>query len=49
VGFGAGERTRGAWWASGLVLGAAILTLFNLFEKRRNDVLKVLAALRRWR
>jgi hypothetical protein len=38
-----------AWWASGIVLGAAILTLFALFEKRRNDVLKVLDALRRWR
>jgi hypothetical protein len=37
------------WWASGIVLGAAILTLFALFEKRRNDVLKVLDALRRWR
>jgi hypothetical protein len=37
------------WWASGIVLGAVILTLFALFEKRRNDVLKVLDALRRWR
>jgi hypothetical protein len=36
------------WWASGIVLGAAILTLFALFEKRRNDVLKVLDALKRW-
>jgi hypothetical protein len=31
------------------VLGAAILTLFALVEKRRNDVLQVLDALRRWR
>ena len=38
-----------AWRASGIVLGAAILTLFALFEKRRNDVLEVLDALRRWR
>ena len=37
------------WWASGIALGAAILTLFALFEKRRNDVLKVLDALKRWR
>jgi hypothetical protein len=31
------------------VLSAAILTLFALFEKRRNSVLRVLDALRRWR
>ena len=37
------------WWASGIVLGAAILTLFALFGKRRNGVLRVLDALRRWR
>jgi hypothetical protein len=37
------------WLASGIVLGAAILALFGLFEKRRNDVLRVLDALRRWR
>ena len=37
------------WWASGIVLGAVILTLFALFEKRRNDVLKMIDDLRRWR
>jgi hypothetical protein len=37
------------WWASGIALGAAALTLFALFEKRRHDVLKVLEALRGWR
>src|SRR5207237_2805668 len=37
------------WWASGIVLGAAILTLFALFEKRRNDVARVLEAIRQWR
>jgi hypothetical protein len=37
------------WWASGIVLGAAILTLFALFEKRRNDVLRMLEEIRRWR
>jgi hypothetical protein len=36
------------WWASGLVLGIAILTLFALLEKRRNDVLKMLAEIKRW-
>jgi hypothetical protein len=27
------------WWASGIVLGVAILALFAVFEKRRNDLL----------
>ena len=44
-----GRSQAWAWWASGIVLGAAILTLFALVEKRRNDVLQVLDALRRWR
>jgi hypothetical protein len=37
------------WWASGIVLGAAILTLFALFEKRRNDVLKLFDEIKRWK
>jgi hypothetical protein len=37
------------WWASGIVLGAAILTLFALFEKRRNDVLRVIEEIKAWR
>jgi hypothetical protein len=37
------------WWASGIVLGVAILTLFALFEKRRNDVLKLIDEIKRWR
>lgn len=36
------------WWASGIVLGAAILTLFAVFEKRRNDVLRLLEEIKRW-
>ena len=36
------------WWASGIVLGAAILTLFAVFEKRRNDVLHLLEEIKRW-
>jgi hypothetical protein len=36
------------WYASGIVLGAAILALFAVFEKRRNDVLGVVERLRRW-
>jgi hypothetical protein len=36
------------WYVSGIVLGAAILALFALFEKRRNDVVKVVQELKRW-
>jgi hypothetical protein len=43
-----GRAQAWEWWASGIVLGAAVLTLFALFEKRRNGVLKLLDSLRRW-
>jgi hypothetical protein len=36
------------WWASGIVLGVMILILFALFEKRRNDMLKLLDNMKRW-
>jgi hypothetical protein len=36
------------WWASGIVLGAAILALFAVFEKRRNDVLRIVEDIKRW-
>jgi hypothetical protein len=36
------------WYACGIVLGAAILTLFAVFEKRRNDVLHMLEQLKQW-
>jgi hypothetical protein len=36
------------WWASGVVLGLGILALFGVFEKRRNDVLRLLDEVRRW-
>lgn len=42
------ERHIWVWWASGIVLGAAIIGLFALFEKRRNEVLRVLEQLRKW-
>jgi len=35
-------------WSSGIVLGVAILTLFGIFEKRRNDVLRMVEELKRW-
>jgi hypothetical protein len=37
------------WWASGIVLGALILALFAVFEKRRQDVLRLLDDFRQWR
>jgi hypothetical protein len=36
------------WWACGIVLGAAILALFAVFEKRRNDVVEMLERFRGW-
>ena len=36
------------WYVSGIVLGAAILALFAVFEKRRNDVLAVVDRVRSW-
>jgi len=37
------------WWASGIVLGAAILALFAFFEKRRQHVLHLVEDFRTWR
>ena len=42
------RRQTWVWWACGIVLGAAILALFALFEKRRQAVLEVVAQLHRW-
>jgi hypothetical protein len=36
------------WWACGIVLGASILALFALFEKRRTDVVDLLDRFRQW-
>jgi hypothetical protein len=36
------------WWVSGIVLGVAILAVFAVFEKRRNDVLRLIEEIRRW-
>lgn len=36
------------WWASGVLLGVLILALFGLFEKRRNDVLRMIEDFKRW-
>ena len=36
------------WWAFGIVTGAAILVMFGLFEKRRNDLIQVGKRMREW-
>jgi hypothetical protein len=36
------------WWVSGIVLGVAILALFAVFEKRRNDVLRLIDEFKHW-
>jgi hypothetical protein len=36
------------WWASGICLGALILAVFAVFEKRRNDVLQVMEQIKKW-
>jgi hypothetical protein len=36
------------WWASGIALGIAMLTVFGLFEKRRNEMVALLDQVRKW-
>jgi hypothetical protein len=43
-----GHHQIWVWWVSGIVLGAAIIGLFALFEKRRNDILHMLQELENW-
>jgi hypothetical protein len=46
----AGVDRQQTWilWASGIVLGVAILALFGVFEKRRGEVLTLVEDLRSW-
>ena len=43
-----GHGQTWVWWASGIILGVAILAMFALFEKHRNEVLKMLDNMKRW-
>ncbi len=36
------------WWAFGIVLGLLILTLFGVFEKKRQEVLRLVGEFRQW-
>jgi hypothetical protein len=43
-----GKQQTWVWYASGIVLGVAILALFAIFEKRKDDVTRALGRLREW-
>ena len=43
------DRNQGwVWAATGIVVGVLMMAAFALFERRRDDVLRVVAELRRW-
>jgi hypothetical protein len=42
------RRQTWVWYASGIVLGAIILAVFAVLEKRRNDVRELVGRLREW-
>ncbi len=44
----AAEGHTWIWWIAGIVTGALIIALFGLFEKRRDDVLRVVEQLKHW-
>jgi hypothetical protein len=47
--YAAVDRTHTwVWYVSGIVLGGAILALFAVFEKRREDVLRLVEELKTW-
>lgn len=41
------ERTW-IWWVAGIVTGVLIITLFGLFEKKRNELLRIVDHLKKW-
>ncbi len=43
------DRTQTwVWYVSGIVLGAIILALFAVFEKRRDDVMRLVEQIKHW-
>ena len=36
------------WYASGIIAGVAIIALFAVFEKKRQDVIEILDDIKRW-
>ena len=37
------------WWVSGIITGMMIIAVFAVFEKRRDDVLRMVDQMREWR
>jgi fructose-specific phosphotransferase system IIC component len=42
------ERQTWILWVAGIITGALIIAMFGLFEKRRDDVLRVVEQLKQW-
>ena len=36
------------WWVSGIVTGVLIIVLFGLFEKKRDDILRLAERVKQW-
>ncbi len=36
------------WWVSGIVTGVLIIALFGLFEKKRDDMLRLVEQVKQW-
>jgi len=36
------------WWVAGIALGGAIITIFALFEKKREEMIGLVEGLRQW-
>ena len=43
-----GKEQTWVWYASGILLGVAILALFAVFEKRKDDVVRAMGRIREW-
>jgi hypothetical protein len=37
------------WWVSGIVTGVLIITMFGLFEKKRDEMLKLVEQVGQWK
>jgi hypothetical protein len=44
----AADQHTWIWWVTGIITGVLIIALFGLFEKRRDDVLRVVEELKHW-
>jgi hypothetical protein len=36
------------WWVAGIVTGILIIAMFGLFEKKRDDMLRLVETVRAW-